>query len=188
MSKTSIDEAFVAYFEDAKAFLEVAQSRSKDNNPRSSDAFCRASLLVGFASFEAFLHSVSMDFVDSQHPELSIHDVAFLREKEVVLDVEGVFLISDKTKFARLEERVLFLYRRLSGKKLDRKSQFWSSLMSGIKLRNEIVHPKEYQALSEKTVAQTLTAILDMMNYLSLGIYKRKLPIASRGLSAKLEL
>jgi hypothetical protein len=188
VSKTNIDEAFVTYFEDAKAFLEAAQSRENDNNFRSSDAFCRASLLVGFASFEAFLHSVSMDFVDSQHPDLSIHDVALLREKEVNLDKDGAFEISEKPKFARLEERVLFLYRRFSGKKFDRTKSFWSLLQTGIKLRNEIVHPKECQTLSSKIVSQTLTAILETMNYISLGIYKRKLPIASRGLSSKLEL
>jgi hypothetical protein len=86
-----------------------------------------------------------------------------------------------------LEERVLFLYRRFSGKKIDRTKTFWSLLQSGIKLRNEIVHPKEYQTLSPKIVSQTLAAILDTMNYISLGIYKTKLPIAGRGLSAKLE-
>lgn len=188
MSKANIDEAFVAYFEDAKVFLEAAQAREKEDSLRSSDAFCRASLLVGFASFEAFLHSVSMDFVDSEHPDLSMHDIGFLREKEVGLDADGAFKISDKNKYVRLEDRVLFLYRRFSGKKFDRTKSFWSLLQSGIKLRNEIVHPKEYQTLSPKIVAQTLTAILETMDYISFGIYKKKLPIAGRGLTTKLEL
>jgi hypothetical protein len=188
MSKANIDEAFAAYFEDAKVFLEMAQASEKGNKPRSSDAFCRASLLVGFASFEAFLHSVSMDFVDSGHPDLSVQDIGFLREKEVGLDADGAFKISDKNKYARLDERVLFLYRRFSGKKFDRTKSFWSLLQSGIKLRNEIVHPKEYQTLSTKIVAQTLTVILETMDYISIGIYKNKLPITGRGLTAKIEL
>jgi hypothetical protein len=87
-----------------------------------------------------------------------------------------------------LEERVLFLYCRFSGKKFDRKKSFWSLLQSGIKLRNEVVHPKECQTLSPKIISQTLTAILETMNYITLGIYQKKLPIAGRGLSSKLEL
>ena len=184
----SVDEAFASYFEDAKAFLDFAESRQKAGNNRSAEAFCRAALLVGFASFEAFLHSVALDFLDSDHPALSVHDRAFLSEKEVVLDKEGSFAVSERAKFARLEERILFLYRRLSGKKFDRSKSFWSMFQSGIKLRNEVVHPKEYQSLAPKTVAHTLTAILDTMNYVSLGIYKRKLPIASRGLASQVDL
>src|ERR1035441_8669229 len=151
----SVDEAFVAYFEDAKAFLDLAESRHKEGNTRGAEAFCRASLLVGFASFEAFLHSVSLDFIDSDHPSLSVQDKAFLCEKEVVLDSDGGFAISERNKFARLEERILFLYRRFSGKKFDRTTAFWSVLQSGIKLRNDVVHPKVCQPLTPKTVAQT---------------------------------
>jgi hypothetical protein len=184
----SVDEAFVTYFEDAKAFLDMAVSRQKEGSNRSSEAYCRASLLVGFASFEAFLHSVSLDFLDSQHPDLSVHDKAFLREKDVSLDKDGCFSVSESNKFARLEDRIIFLYRRFSGKKFDRTKSFWSLLQTGIKVRNEIVHPKECQTIAPKTVAQTLGAILEAMNYISVGIYRTKLPIASRGLSPQVEL
>jgi hypothetical protein len=187
MSK-SVDEAFVAYIEDAKAFLDLAESRQKEGNTRGAEAFCRATLLVGFASFEAFLHSVSRDFIDSGHPDLTVQDKAFLSEKEVVVDVDGGYALSERNKFARLEERILFLYRRFSGEKFDRTKAFWSVLQLGIKLRNDVVHPRECQQLSPKTVAQTLSAILDTMNYISLGIYKRKLPIACRGLSPQVDL
>jgi hypothetical protein len=184
----SVDEAFATYFEDAKAFLSLAEGRLKDGEARCSEAYCRASLLVGFASFEAFLHSVSLDFLDSHHPDLSIHDRAFLSEKEVILGMEGEFEISERTKFGRFDDRIIFLYRRFSGKKFDRTKNFWSVLQSGIKLRNEVVHPKGCPQLVPKTVATILTAILDVMNYISMGIYRKKLPIASRGLTTRLEL
>jgi hypothetical protein len=188
MNKPSVDDAFVAYFEDAKAFLILAQCREKEGNGRSVDAFCRASLLVGFASLEAFLCSVATDFIDSRHPDLSVHDLGFLSEKEVNVDVNGAFAISDRTKFSRLEDRILFVYRRFSGTKFDRTKSFWSTLQSGIKLRNEVVHPKNYQSLSPQMVAQSITAVLEVMNYISIGVYKRKLPLASRRLSARLDL
>lgn len=179
MSDLSVDKAFVDYFEDAKSFFELAKNLTKKNDTRGTETFARASLLLGFASFEAFLTSVTSDFIAAKNSMLSIHDKALLMEMEVSLDADGTFQISNRQKFMKLEERILFLHYLLAGKKIDRNKPFWSRLIAGIKLRNEVVHPKTHKTVDIKTLESTLDAILDTMNLITKGAYKKPLPLAS---------
>jgi hypothetical protein len=179
MSDLSVDKAFVDYFEDAKSFYELAKDFDSKDDLRGTETFTRASLLLGFASFEAFLTSVTSDFIAAKNSMLTTHDKALLMELKVTLDSDGVFQISNRHKFMKLEERVLFLHYLLAGKKLDRSKPFWSRLLTGIKLRNEVVHPKTHKVVDIKTLENTLEAILDTMNLITKGAYKKPLPLAS---------
>jgi|GEM_PF-1447385 len=188
MSGSEIDQVFSDNFEDAKSFLEIARKCHKRGEERFSAAFAKASLLAAFSSFEAFLHSISSDFIDSNNKQLSVHDRGFLMELEVSLNSEGAFYITKKSKFGRVEDRILFLYRRLSGKRFDTTKKFWSVFRDSSILRNQVAHPKSNTVVSISILENALSAILETMNYISQGIFKKPLPLASYGLTAKIDL
>ena len=87
----------------------------------------------------------------------------------------------------RLEDRVLFLCRRYSKAPVDRTASYWSEFVDASRLRNSLTHPKaDPPTISENAVKRALSAIVELLNYMYMGIYKKKLPAYNRGLSSKL--
>ena len=117
----AIDEFSTSLLEEAKAFLEKAQE--KEGSPEGL-AYLHASLMIAFCSLEAHVNGIAGDF--SERSDLSPLDVSILSEKDLRIS-EGEFKISG-LKMYRLEDRILFLHKRFSGKPLNRKASFWSEL------------------------------------------------------------
>ncbi|EMB13662.1 hypothetical protein RE6C_05608 [Rhodopirellula europaea 6C] len=114
-----------------------------------------------------------------------MHEEGLLSERKVRLK-DGQFVLTDSLEMSRLEDRILFLHRRFSGKPLDRDSSWWCELGASTKLRNQLTHPKSVTVLSDRDVERSLQAIIDTINAMFLAIYKRPLPVAARGLQSKM--
>lgn len=167
--------------EEAKRFFEKAVE-SKD--PEAKRAFIHASLLVGFASFEAHVNAIADDFLATS--DLDPHERGLLAEHVVEL-ADGEFKEKQSLKIQRLEDRVLFLGRRFSRTPIDRSASYWGEFAEATKLRNNLTHPKATPiTIGEAAAKRSLTAIIELLNYLYLGIYRKKLPAYNRGLSSKL--
>jgi hypothetical protein len=173
-------DAFAAdLLEESKRFLEKCKS-SEDKSARS--AYLHASLLLAFSGLEAHINSVADEFVD--RPEINIYDRSILIEKEIRLEMGEVKLTG--LKMYPPTERFMFLYHRLSGKKLDRKAQWWGDLLESTVLRNKLTHPKEPPILTDKNVGRAIESIIAAINALFEAIYKKPLPAANLGLQSKL--
>jgi hypothetical protein len=123
MAMSSIDEFAASLLEEAKRFLEKAQDAEDD---AEKSAYLNAALMLGFCSLEAHVNAVSDDF--AARPELTPLELSILRERDVRLE-SGEFVLTG-TKIYRLEDRILYLYRRFSAKTLDRKAAWWSDLVT----------------------------------------------------------
>lgn len=167
--------------EEAKRFaIKAAETRDAS----AKQAYLHASLMVGFASFEAHVNSIADDFL--ARTDLTVHERGLLAEHAVDLK-DGEFRESETLKVQRLEDRVLFLCRRFSKTPVDRKQSYWSEFVFASKLRNSLTHPKgEPVSISEAAVARALRAIVELLNVMYSAIYRRKLPAYNRGLSSKL--
>ncbi|RUV96566.1 hypothetical protein EOA75_06140 [Mesorhizobium sp. M1A.F.Ca.IN.022.07.1.1] len=168
--------------EESKRFLEKAAENKNDDAAHA--AYLHASLNLAFASAEAHINAVAEEL--ASHTEFSApHDKGVLLEKEVRLD-NGEFKLKGD-RFYPLEERVMFIHRRVTSQPLDKKTQWWSDLGSAIKLRNKLTHPKdEAPVIRAKDVAAALTAVIECIDAIYRAVYKKPFPAAKRMLQSKL--
>lgn len=180
---TEIDELANSLFEEAKRFLEKAQSESDQAN---CTAYLHAAINLGFCSLEAHVNSIADDFLSRD--EIDVLDRSILLERDIHL-VDGRFEVDGKKlRIYRLDDRIQYIYRRFSSKKLDRNASWWSQLKTGLDIRNRLTHPKSQTVtpLNNKTAEQVLQAILDALTALYKAVYKRDFPAARRGLTSNL--
>ncbi len=95
---------------------------------------------------------------------------------------KGRFVLTNKTKFYRLEDRIEFLLARFSADFVGSKSAWFSDLKSSIKVRNRLVHPKEAHSISEIEVEKAILAVLDCLSTMYSVIFGKPFPPASLGL------
>lgn len=167
--------------EEAKRFLEKA-SESTDSGGKT--AFLHAALMLGFAGFEAHVNAIADDFLS--RGDLNPHERGVLAEHVVELNPDGEFKEKNALKIHRLEERVIFLCRRFSKSAINRQESYWSDFVEAARLRNSLTHPKaDPPTIGESAVKRALNAIIELLNYMFVSIYKKKLPAYSRGLTSK---
>lgn len=179
----ALDSFATTLLEEAKRFLERA---ADFQDPEGKRAFLHATLMLGFAAFEAHVNAIADDFlvVDSLQP----HERGLLAEQAVELSQDGEFKVKKLLKIHRLEDRVLFLCRRFSKSPIDRSAAYWAQFGEAARLRNSLTHAKsELPAINESAVRRALNSIIELLNVMYLSIYKTKLPAYSRGLSSRLE-
>jgi hypothetical protein len=169
--------------EEAKGFLEKAQAVG---DQATKKAYLHAAVMVGFAAFEAHVNAMADDFLSRN--DLYPHERGLLAEHVVEL-TDGAFEEKNLLKIQRLEDRVQFLCRRFLKTKIDRSASYWSEFVAATRLRNNLTHPKaEPPTISEAGVSKTLSAIIELLNFMFQAIYKKKLPAHNRGLSSKMAL
>jgi hypothetical protein len=136
---------------------------------------------LAFCALDAHLNAIAMDF-ERRKGDFSAHDRFVLFEYDVRLD--GGEFISKETilKIWRLEDRIQFLHKRLSGKTVNKSVPWWSELGNAIDLRNKLTHPKTVPTISIENVGRTIQAVVDTLNALYLAVYRTKFPAANRGL------
>lgn len=177
---TEIDHFAALLLNEAKRFLEKAAECDEDTEEQAD---LHAALLLGFCSLDANINAIALDF--DRKKDLSAHDRSILFEREVQLD-NGEFVDIDRLKMWRMEDRIQFLHKRLSGKSIDRTAPWWAELRAGNDLRNELTHPKTVPVITVEKVRRALQAIIEAINAVYLAIYKVKFPAANRGLISPL--
>lgn len=178
----SIDDFARLLFDEAKAFLESGRNATI---PEVQAAHLHASLLLGFCSFEAHVNSIADDF--HTRADLTLLDQSILRERKIDL-INGEHQLTNELKMYRLEDRVLHLFVKFSTVPLDRESVYWGEFKMALKLRNELTHPKTPPIINVSATERALKAILDMLDAMYKGIYRRPYPNYNLGLKTTLEL
>lgn len=174
----SIDAFAAQLLEEAKWHLESATSAPSDEK---RTAYCHAALLVGVSALEAHLNALCDEL--ALRPSLTILEKSILLEKDYHLG-KGAFELSSKLKMYRLMDRLEFVFVRFTKAKAAPRDAWWSQISKAIELRNAIVHPKQAGALSEAEVERALKAILDCLNALYLGVFRKKHPAFGRGVTS----
>lgn len=175
-----IDTFASSLLEEAKRFLEKAPT---EGDPAGQVAYLHAALNLAFCSLEAHINAVAEEL--ASHKEFSsAHDQGVLLEKEVRLE-DGEFKLK-ALRIYRLDERILFLHKRVTGKSLDKAVTWWSELAVAMKLRNKLTHPKEAPQITVDSVKRAMQAVIDTIDAVYRGIYGSGLPAAGLGLHSKM--
>lgn len=160
----------------SKKFLEEANSNISTSEKQR---LLRSALTHAFFFLEAQLNYLAAHFSNS--PDFSVLERALLTERDIALD-KGRFVVSDKIKFYRLEDRVEFLLAQFSADLAKSKGTWFSNLKASVKVRNRLVHPKEAHVLEIKDVEITILAVLDCLSALYLAVFGKAFPPAALGL------
>ena len=179
---TDVDEFASLLLEESKGFLELADNSQDDE---SAHAFLHSSLLLCFCALEAHVNAIADDFDGRE--ELSCHEQGILQEREVRLE-HGQFILTKSLRIARLEDRIQLLYHRFSGQPIDRTAKWWVDLKSAMKLRNELTHPRNVASITQDSVENAITAVIESLVNLYQAVYRRSFPQAQLGLQSKLTL
>ena len=181
---TEFDSFSNQLLEEAKAFLEKARK----NENEAQTAYLHSSLLIAISALEAFVNSIIDEMLIEPYDRMySVHERALLLEKEVRFE-RGEFVLSNTLKISRLTDRIEFLYFKYTGKNLDGTTQWYAELKQGIKIRNELVHPKGNVTLTIKQVENVITSVIETVNELYKVVYKTKFPRYNIELSSSLQL
>lgn len=178
---TSVDRFANLLLEEAKRFLE--KSMTIETSTEGHIAYLHAALNLGFCALEAHVNAIADDF--SSRRDLSISDRSILFEKRIEL-INGTFELTDKLKLFRLDERIEYLHRRFSKKPLTKSIGWWSSLKTGLTLRNGLTHPNTEPEINEAAVRKTLQAIVDAVDSLYKAVYRKRFPAIHRQLASNL--
>lgn len=175
-----VDVFATLLLDEAKRFLEKAID---EDSEEGKTAYLHAALNLAFCAFEAHLSSIADDFLVGG--SLNLLDGSILSEREVQL-MGGQFVLSDRPKMYRLEDRLEFIHLRFSGKPIDKTSSAWSDLKNGLRMRHKLTHPKEVVEISEALTRRTLEAIIRILDTLYQNIFGRPYPGLRRGLDSSL--
>lgn len=174
----SIDaDAFsIRLLDEAKRFLEKGAESTGD----AQAAYLHAALIVGFSALESHVNGIADELSGRPHTDLLAKSI--LQEKPVQL-IKGEWRLGTKDKYFRLEDRISFLLHR-SPEADDASFPWWSDLMSGMKARNSVVHPRDAVNLSCPDVQRYLGAIVSSLNDIYMGVFGKGHPSFNRGLQS----
>jgi hypothetical protein len=177
------DEFSIQLLDEAKAFLEKAIELDHDGDIVRRSAFLHACLVMAFSALESHLNGVASELADRDGWELP--DKSLLLEKSIKLD-KGVWVLGDSQYF-RLEDRLEFLFVS-HGSDDFRETAWWSTLHTGIKLRNDLVHPRDSVDFSVTEMSRYLSAIIEGLNSLYSVVFKKGHPSYGRALQPTFSL
>jgi hypothetical protein len=170
------DAFSVLLLDEAKRFLE----KGVEGTGSEQDAYLHAALIVGFSALESHVNGIADELSARPHTDLLTKSI--LKEKPVQL-TKGEWTLGTKDQYFRLEERISFLLHSCSKKDAGTYA-WWSDLVSGIKARNALVHPRDAVQLTSSDVQRYLNAIIQALNDMYLGVFGKGHPSFNRGLQS----
>ena len=164
---------FEDYLFDSYSFYKKAQ---KCKNEREAKKYYRASIFYASSSIESFANYLADTF--NQGESLSEFEIAFLLDKRLFFNHDKIE-VEDKTEFHRVDDKLKILIKKFV-EDFDFKCSDWYKFKEFKKFRNRLVHPRESEDNIDLTdyrdhLKRGLTSIINLMNIISNGIFKKPL-------------
>ncbi len=165
---------FEEYLQDSHYFLVKAREASRTSNDREARRYYRASVFYAAGAIEAFVNYIADSF--DKAGSLTSLETAFLCDKALTFD-KGKLV--EKVEFHRLDDKLRLLIRKfVPGFSFT--SVHWPGFMEFKDLRDSLIHPRQSEDETElvhyeKKVSLGLSAIIEIMNCISRGIFNKPL-------------
>ena len=156
-------------------FLKALEAKNKKDADQSRRYF-RVSIVCAFNAMEAFVNYTAGSFHEAGN--LDRVEVCFLMDQELYFSpTQG---IKTRTKYNPLEEKIKALIRRFVSHYDFGHSIPWNNLLKFKDLRDSLVHSRNFEDDTnldqyETQIKSGFTAIVEVMNLISEGIYKKPL-------------
>lgn len=178
MKISNVDEYANDLLNKGKRFYEKAKQESNDI---AISAYFQSSIIFSIMSLETTIFSISDELCKRQ--DLTLLEKSLLLEKDVSFD-NGVFSLTDKLKMSKLIDKIDFLLLRFNSKVDKANSLWWNHLKEGIRLRNELIHPKNVTEITLKQVENTILSVLKCTDVIYRAVYKKGYPHYNRKLTS----
>lgn len=166
---------------DSEYHLAMARKAQKDENSNLEQMYVRASIFAAWAAIEGWLNCIAADFLRASDKRVPLHEKALLKQKELILDPTGIFILSERDKYRPLEERLIFILRRFGNYTLDKSRKLWQNFKETKKLRDAITHPKKGEIdsfhVSRGEAERTLKTIKELIRLIMKRIYNQKVSL-----------
>lgn len=164
---------FEDYLIDSYSFYLKGNSCTED---REAKKYFRASIFYAASSIEAFANYLADTF--NQGNSLTQFEIAFLLDKKIVFDNEEI-KVKQRTEYHRIENKLKMLIKKFV-KEYDFTSNDWNHFMEFKTFRDRLVHPRDSEdkiriEKYKNIIEQGLSAIINIMNTISKGIFRKPL-------------
>ena len=166
---------FEEYLQDSNEFLSIAEEAFKASNEREARRYYRASVFYSAGAIEAFVNYIADSFAQAE--SLTAHETAFLNDKRLIFSIDRG--LNERTEYHSIDDKLRLLLNKFVPD-FDFSSGIWSSFMQFKNFRDLLVHPRQADDKTEIIEYQTkvqagLSSIIELMNCVSKGIFKKPL-------------
>lgn len=166
---------FEDYLQDSHEFLTIGEEFSLQSRDREARRYYRASVFCAASAIEAFVNYIADSFAQAKNIHQS--EIDFLNDRIAVFSASKGPTI--RVEYHKLDDKLRVLLQRLAPK-FDFKSLTWNKFMEFKKFRDTLVHPRQADdetTLPEyhKAVRSGLGAIIEIMNLVSKGMFRKPL-------------
>lgn len=166
---------FEEYLQDSYEFLSLGSQSANTTDHREARRYFRASVFYAFGAFEAFVNYIGDSFAKADN--ITKHEISFLNDKVLTFSVaKGV---TEKTEYHPLDEKLRLLIQKFVPH-FDFQCPTWFKFMEFKHFRHSLVHPRQIDdetttAEYRKKVTNGLKAIIELMNIVNEGMFKKPL-------------
>jgi len=166
---------FEEYLQDSHIFLALAEEARKKSNEREARRYYRASVFYSAGAIEAFVNYIADSF--AQAKSLTDHETAFLNDKRLVFSIDRG--LNERTEYHSIDDKLRLLLNKFVPD-FDFNSSLWDGFMRFKDFRDLLVHPRQAEDKTEIAAYQTkvqrgLSSIIELMNCVSKGIFRKPL-------------
>jgi hypothetical protein len=139
------------------------------------------SILTSWMSLESFVNNMMHDFTTLPDKMFSIHERAFLEEKQLIFNrtgrAAGTFSIEKTTDFKRIEDKLLFLLAKFGGGQIDKGGPLWQKFEKVKRKRNTLSHYRRDSeiVLTSDDSLEAIELTKELIEFLSKKVWKKTL-------------
>ncbi len=167
---------FEEYLNDSHGFYLIASEAQINGDINKARRYYRVSTMCALSALESFVNYTATSFDEANN--LGKLEICFLTDKEQYFSpTQGVKI---RVKFNPLDEKLKVLIRRFNPKYDFGKSFAWSNFIHFKDFRDSLVHSRKSEDETplgeyESQVKSGLKSVIELMDLMSLGIYKKPL-------------
>jgi len=168
---------FEEYLQDSYEFFTIAQKASKECDDRKARRYYRASVFYAASAMEAFVNYTANTLAEGKI--LLPDEKAFLNDRVINFSPDKGKLV-EQTKYYSIDDKLKFLFCKFVPNFESATNKSWANFMEFKDLRDLLVHPRQSEDETkvgdyQKKIQRGLSGIIELMNYISKGIYSKPL-------------
>ena len=166
---------FEDYLQDSHNFLLIAEKASSASKEREAKRYYRASVFYSASAIEAYVNYVADSFAKAR--SLTAYETAFLNDQRLVFSVDKG--LTERKEFHSIDDKLRLLLNKFVTD-FNFSTGTWADFMRFKDFRDALVHPRQADDETDIAEYQTkvrvgLSSIINLMNTISLGIFKQPL-------------
>lgn len=166
---------FEDYLQDSHEFLSTAKHLAKNADDKGARRYYRAAVFCASGAMEAFVNYIADSFAQAKN--IPDYEIAFLNDKLIFFSADKG--LAERVEYHKLDDKIRVLMGRFVSR-FDFGCATWNKFMEFKKFRDSLVHPRQADDETpiityQKKVSEGLGSIIQIMNDLSRGLWRKPL-------------